>query len=221
MKSHSRLIVFILLVYISSLITAEAIRGISRTYLQHSALARQLNGGDKMSDVITKYNERRAAGILAQPRVGRTMGAASLIRSDGPTGLVHYPRVGRSGHSSSFNNINDNNPLKFGPDPGEQSRGNFNSELSMDLDYQERLDSDEKTWKPIDISTRGIFWAATKPRRETRREQQHLRLFRSEGDNDENWIALPVQFQDFSNIEQQQQESSQDVSKFTREINHA
>ncbi|XP_057331646.1 uncharacterized protein LOC130671637 isoform X3 [Microplitis mediator] len=207
MKSHSRLIVFILLVYISSLITAEAIRGISRTYLQHSALARQLNGGDKMSDVITKYNERRAAGILAQPRVGRTMGAASLIRSDGPTGLVHYPRVGRSGHSSSFNNINDNNPLKFGPDPGEQSR--------------ERLDSDEKTWKPIDISTRGIFWAATKPRRETRREQQHLRLFRSEGDNDENWIALPVQFQDFSNIEQQQQESSQDVSKFTREINHA
>ncbi|XP_057331650.1 uncharacterized protein LOC130671637 isoform X6 [Microplitis mediator] len=183
MKSHSRLIVFILLVYISSLITAEAIRGISRTYLQHSALARQLNGGDKMSDVITKYNERRAAG------------------------LVHYPRVGRSGHSSSFNNINDNNPLKFGPDPGEQSR--------------ERLDSDEKTWKPIDISTRGIFWAATKPRRETRREQQHLRLFRSEGDNDENWIALPVQFQDFSNIEQQQQESSQDVSKFTREINHA
>ncbi|XP_008561057.1 uncharacterized protein LOC103580894 isoform X3 [Microplitis demolitor] len=197
MKSHSRLIVFILLVCISSLITAEAIRGISRTYLQHSALARQLNGGDKMSDVITKYNERRAAG------------------------LVHYPRVGRSGHSSSFNNINDNNSLKFSPDSGEPSRGNFNSELSMDLDYQERLDSDEKTWKPMDISTRGIFWAATKPRRESRREQQHLRLFRSEGDNDENWIALPVQFQDFSNIEQQQQESSQDVSKITREMNHA
>lgn len=52
----------------------------------------------------------------------------------------------------------------------------------------------------MDISTRGIFWAATKPRRESRREQQHLRLFRSEGDNDENWIALPVQFQGYKNL---------------------
>ncbi|XP_074110712.1 uncharacterized protein LOC141534952 isoform X2 [Cotesia typhae] len=220
MKTHSILIVLFSIVYTSSVITEE-IRGISRTYLLHSALARKFHGksGERISNMITKFNERRAAGILAQPRVGRTIGGTSLIRSDGPTGLVQYPRVGRSGHSSSYINLSQINPIKLNLDPREQSH-NFNSDVSMDLDYQERLDSDEKTWKPIDILTKGVLWAGIKPRRETRTEQKHLKLYRSEGDTDENWIALPVQLQDFSDSEPQQQ-SSQDESKITREMNHA
>ncbi|XP_034945954.1 CAPA peptides-like [Chelonus insularis] len=54
----------------------------------------RINSGERMNDILTKFHHRRAAGILAQPRVGRTVDMP-FPHVDGASGLVHYPRVGR------------------------------------------------------------------------------------------------------------------------------
>lgn len=94
-------------------------------------------GGEKLNDLLAKFNERRASGILAQPRVGRTTGMVGFTHPDGIVGLVHYPRVGRSGLPTSLHtNFNQNIPTEFDLEPGISNHYDFNSGFPIDLDYQ-------------------------------------------------------------------------------------
>ncbi|KAK0174312.1 hypothetical protein PV327_010944 [Microctonus hyperodae] len=67
---------------------------------------------EKINDVITRFNGRRAAGILAQPRVGRTEDMLNFAKLDGVAGLVHYPRVHSSDFSTSVTSIQDDIPIE-------------------------------------------------------------------------------------------------------------
>lgn len=82
---------------------------------------------------MTKFYERRAAGILPQPRIGRAPNFAP--RPDGAVGLVHYPRVGRSDQQSSASPAEQN---YLGEIDSESSANQIHPEETMDLDYQGR-----------------------------------------------------------------------------------
>ncbi|GAB1862939.1 CAPA peptides [Camponotus japonicus] len=59
-----------------------------------------LNQGQKL-----KANDRRSAGLVPYPRIGRNSEISSFSRSERALGLIHQPRVGRS-DVSSFGNLN-------------------------------------------------------------------------------------------------------------------
>ncbi|XP_011266256.1 CAPA peptides isoform X2 [Camponotus floridanus] len=59
-----------------------------------------LNQGQKL-----KANDRRSAGLVPYPRIGRNSEISSFSRSERALGLIHQPRIGRS-DVSSFDNLN-------------------------------------------------------------------------------------------------------------------
>ncbi|XP_063989067.1 CAPA peptides-like [Diachasmimorpha longicaudata] len=95
-----------------------------------------LNRGARINDLIAKFNERRAAGILAQPRIGRNAGMGSFGRPDGVAGLVQYPRVGRSGPSA----LTDD--LKYPESDGEVKNHRQGSDNPLDFNDQRNFDED-------------------------------------------------------------------------------
>jgi hypothetical protein len=50
-----------------------------------------------------KINDRRSAGLVPYPRIGRNSEMANLPRSERALGMIHQPRVGRSDVPSSGN----------------------------------------------------------------------------------------------------------------------
>ena len=79
---------------------------------------------------LLKSNERRAAGLVPFPRIGRHFAMGSYARPDGNAGMVNYPRVGRSG------------PREFYPEPRIDNEADFDFDVPDDFDY-----SGEKTIK--------------------------------------------------------------------------
>ncbi|XP_011307857.1 uncharacterized protein [Fopius arisanus] len=110
------------------------------TVLIFLVFATSFNRGERISDLIAKFNERRAAGILAQPRIGRNAGMGSFGRADGAAGLVQYPRVGRSGPPTA-------DDIKYPEFDGEvknhrqllDSVGDINDQKNFDEELRRRL----------------------------------------------------------------------------------
>ncbi|CAL1674096.1 unnamed protein product [Lasius platythorax] len=59
-----------------------------------------LNQGQKL-----KANDRRSAGLVPYPRIGRNSEISSFSRSERALGIIHQPRIGRS-DMSSLGNLN-------------------------------------------------------------------------------------------------------------------
>ncbi|KAK0085761.1 hypothetical protein PV326_005802, partial [Microctonus aethiopoides] len=134
---------------------------------------------EKVNDIIARYNGRRAAGILAQPRVGRTNDVSNFAKLDGIADLLYYPRVGKSGFLTSVNNIRENSPIGL-EKMVELSNGREVNIISLvNLKIQKHPYNDNTPGqKQFEISkkngrTRGF---AQSRNGATRRDQHHARL---------------------------------------------
>ncbi|XP_072749728.1 CAPA peptides isoform X5 [Anoplolepis gracilipes] len=69
-----------------------------------------LNQGQKL-----KANDRRSAGLVPYPRIGRNSEMSSFSRSERALGMIQVPRVGRS-DVSSLGNLNRFHDISSDPD---------------------------------------------------------------------------------------------------------
>ncbi|RLU24785.1 hypothetical protein DMN91_002875 [Ooceraea biroi] len=54
-----------------------------------------------------KVNDRRSAGLVPYPRIGRNSEMATLPRSERALGMIHQPRIGRSDSLGNLNRFHD------------------------------------------------------------------------------------------------------------------
>lgn len=118
---------------------ARAVNYRTRTQLEiilrarYNALIVSLDvpGGQKI-----KVNDRRSAGLVQYPRIGRNSELLSLPRSDRAQGMLHYPRVGRS-DASGFGNLNRFHDLSPETDVEFYAVRDVDPEALVDLDYED------------------------------------------------------------------------------------
>ncbi|XP_015114665.1 CAPA peptides isoform X2 [Diachasma alloeum] len=106
------------------------------TVLIFLVFATSFNRGERINDLIAKFNERRAAGILAQPRIGRSAGMRIFGRPDGFAGLMQYPRVGRAGPPALADD------MKYPEFDGDVKNHREGLDSPVDVDDQKNFDDD-------------------------------------------------------------------------------
>ncbi|XP_018047685.1 PREDICTED: CAPA peptides-like isoform X2 [Atta colombica] len=96
------------------------------------AFSTSLNQGQKL-----KINDRRSAGLVAYPRIGRNSEIANFPRMERAFGIIHKPRIGRSDESSNLNRFQD---LSADADMEFYIPRDVESEvlLNLDEDYADR-----------------------------------------------------------------------------------
>lgn len=82
-----------------------------------------------------KVNDRRSAGLLAYPRIGRNSEIASFPRTERTFGLINKPRVGRS-DESSLGNLNRFHDLPADADIEFYIARDIEPDVLLDLDYE-------------------------------------------------------------------------------------
>lgn len=80
-----------------------------------------------------KINDRRSAGLVAYPRIGRNSEIASFPRMERAFGIIHKPRIGRSDESSNLNRFQD---LPADADMEFYIPRDMESEVLLNLDYE-------------------------------------------------------------------------------------
>ncbi|KAL0128235.1 hypothetical protein PUN28_003470 [Cardiocondyla obscurior] len=95
------------------------------------AFSTSLNQGQKL-----KINDRRSAGLVAYPRIGRNSEIASFPRTERGFGIIHKPRVGRS-DESSLGNLNRFHNLPADADIEFYIARDMEPELFLNLDYED------------------------------------------------------------------------------------
>ncbi|XP_011687163.1 PREDICTED: uncharacterized protein LOC105449584 isoform X3 [Wasmannia auropunctata] len=98
------------------------------------AFSTSLNQGQKL-----KINDRRSAGLVAYPRIGRNSEVASFPRAERAFGIIHKPRVGRA-DESSLDNLNRFHDLPADVDMGFYITRDMEPEVLLDLDYEDYAD---------------------------------------------------------------------------------
>ncbi|XP_011687162.1 PREDICTED: uncharacterized protein LOC105449584 isoform X2 [Wasmannia auropunctata] len=86
-----------------------------------------------------KINDRRSAGLVAYPRIGRNSEVASFPRAERAFGIIHKPRVGRA-DESSLDNLNRFHDLPADVDMGFYITRDMEPEVLLDLDYEDYAD---------------------------------------------------------------------------------
>lgn len=87
-----------------------------------------ISGGQKI-----KANDRRSAGLVPYPRIGRNSELASFLRLDRAVGMVQSPRIGRSDASSFGNRFRD---LSSDSDLEFYAVRDVDPEILLDTDYE-------------------------------------------------------------------------------------
>ncbi|XP_011632029.1 CAPA peptides-like isoform X2 [Pogonomyrmex barbatus] len=101
------------------------------------AFSTSLNQGQKL-----KINDRRSAGLVPYPRIGRNSEIAGFPRSERTFGIVNTPRVGRS-DVTNLGNLN-----RFHDSPTDADidfytiHDTMERDILSDLDYEEYADAD-------------------------------------------------------------------------------
>ncbi|XP_018395195.1 PREDICTED: CAPA peptides-like isoform X1 [Cyphomyrmex costatus] len=111
------------------------------------AFSTSLNQGQKL-----KINDRRSAGLVAYPRIGRNSEIASLPRMERAFGIIHKPRIGRSDESSNLNRFQD---LPADIDMEFYIPRDVEPEVLLNLDYEDYAD---KSFKHADKIQKDGAW---------------------------------------------------------------
>ncbi|KYN03064.1 PREDICTED: CAPA peptides-like isoform X2 [Cyphomyrmex costatus] len=99
-----------------------------------------------------KINDRRSAGLVAYPRIGRNSEIASLPRMERAFGIIHKPRIGRSDESSNLNRFQD---LPADIDMEFYIPRDVEPEVLLNLDYEDYAD---KSFKHADKIQKDGAW---------------------------------------------------------------
>ncbi|XP_053985816.1 CAPA peptides-like isoform X1 [Hylaeus volcanicus] len=105
--------------------------------------------GDKV-----KANNRRASGLVPYPRIGRSSEMAGFTRLDRAAGLVQYPRVGRA--DLPISNVNFNRYHDMEPDTDFQ----FYNVHDMDLDSAPDRDYEGYAGRSMNFKNKNLKDAA-------------------------------------------------------------
>ncbi|XP_071647611.1 CAPA peptides isoform X1 [Temnothorax longispinosus] len=83
-----------------------------------------------------KINDRRSAGLVAYPRIGRNSEIPSFPKTERTFGIIHKPRVGRS-DESSLGNLNRFHDLPADADIEFYIARDMEPEVLLNLDYED------------------------------------------------------------------------------------